>query len=86
MPDRNDGVKYPSKYVKGIRGLREKALYYLENESQLVWLIYPESETAEVCTRAADGTIRIAPLGQDGVLDGGDVLPGFTLPLKDVFR
>lgn len=86
MPDLAVVVKSPSNYVKGIRELREKALYCLENESQLVWLIYPESETAEVCTRAADGTIRIAPLGQDGVLDGDDVLPGFTLSLRAVFR
>ncbi|MCC6616023.1 MAG: Uma2 family endonuclease [Anaerolineae bacterium] len=86
MPDLAVVVKSPTNYVKGIRGLREKALYYLENGSLLVWLIYPESETAEVCTRAADGTIQIAPLGQDGVLGGGDVLPGFTLPLKDVYR
>jgi len=85
MPDLAVEVKSPSNYVKGIRGLREKALYYLENGSQLVWLIYPEGETAEICTRAADGTIRIAPLDRAGVLDGGEVLPGFRLPLKDVF-
>ena len=86
MPDRAVTVKSSSKYAVSARRLHERALYYLENESQLVWLIDPESEAAEVCTRAADGTIRIAPLGQDGVLEGGDVLLGFALPLRDVFR
>jgi len=24
-------------------------------------------------------------VGLDGILDGGDVLPGFALPVKDIF-
>jgi hypothetical protein len=29
---------------------------------------------------------KVEIVGIDGVLDGGDVLPGFKLALKDVFR
>lgn len=86
MPDLAVEIKSPSNYVKGLRGLREKALYSLENGSRLVWLIFPDSQTAEVGSRSADGTITLTPLGKDGTLDGGDVLPGFTMTLADVFR
>jgi Uma2 family endonuclease len=86
MPDLAVEVKSPSNYVKGLRGLREKALYYLSNGSRLVWLVYPDRETAEACTIDDDGGIQFIPLSKSDVLEGADVLPGFSLPLKTVFR
>jgi hypothetical protein len=53
---------------------------YLEASVHLIWAIDPEGRTAIVCRPGAP--IRF--LDEDGVLDGGDVLPGFTLPLRDV--
>ncbi|MFO0852373.1 MAG: Uma2 family endonuclease [Gemmataceae bacterium] len=47
----------------------------------LVWEIDPASRSAVAYT-AAD---RAAPVPVDGTLDGGPVLPGFTLSLKAVF-
>lgn len=84
MPDLAVEIKSPSNSVKGIRGLREKALYYLENGSRLVWLIYPDRKSAEACSRSADGAIQFVPLGKDDPLDGGDVLPGFSIALSEV--
>jgi Uma2 family endonuclease len=49
---------------------------------QLVWLIYPKTETAEVYT-APDVKTKI---GKNGSLDGGAVLPGFSLSLKSLFE
>jgi Uma2 family endonuclease len=43
----------------------------------LVWLIDPTKRTA-IIFRQDEGPITI---GEDGVLDGDEVLPGFTLPL-----
>lgn len=48
---------------------------------KLAWLIDPETRTAKVYTSAT----RAKELGPDGVLDGGKVLPGFKLPLAELF-
>jgi Uma2 family endonuclease len=59
------------------RKLRE----YFFAGSRLVWLVDPASRTARVYTSPDDSTT----LTEADSLDGGDVLPGFSLPLKDLF-
>jgi Uma2 family endonuclease len=49
---------------------------------RLVWQIDPETHTAEVFT-APEAKTTIAA---DGMLDGGDVLPGFQLSLARLFQ
>jgi Uma2 family endonuclease len=49
---------------------------------QLAWVIDPKMRTAEAYT-ATDAKTAI-PV--DGELDGADVVPGFTLPLADLFE
>lgn len=79
MPDLAVEVKSPTDtYI----GLREKASYYLENGCQLVWLIFPEKELVEVYRPGEDVEI----LKIDDTLDGGDVLPGFRLPIKSILH
>jgi Uma2 family endonuclease len=58
-----------------------KAAMYLEAGVPLVWLIDPRKRTATIF-RQDEGPITI---GEDGVLDGEEVLPGFTLPLATLF-
>ena len=48
----------------------------------LVWMIDPRKRTAAVYT-ALDAPV--ATLDETGVLDGGDVLPGFVLPMAELF-
>ncbi len=48
----------------------------------LVWYFYPERQEVEIY-RPDQPT---QTLGIDDVLDGGDVLPGFSLPLKQIFK
>lgn len=48
--------------------------------TRLVWVIDPERRTALIIRPSGDTT----PIGEDGVLDGEDVLPGFALPLRAV--
>ena len=60
------------------RKLRE---YFLAGV-RLVWMIDPSKRTAEVYT-APDAPA--AHLDETQALDGGDVLPGFTLPLAGLF-
>lgn len=48
---------------------------------RLVWIFDPPSRTVAVYTTPDQFTT----LGENDVLDGGDVLPGFTLPLAELF-
>lgn len=86
MPDLAVEVKSPgNSYV----GLRSKAEYMLQNGARLVWLVDPSKQAVEVCTLSNSGEIpnqmRIATLRTGGTLDGGDVLPGFSMPVDSVF-
>jgi Uma2 family endonuclease len=54
---------------------------YLDAGTQLVWVVDPRRRTAVVYRPEGEPTI----LGADGVLDGEDVLSGFTLALADVW-
>ncbi len=64
------------------RKMRDKAAFYLANAVKLVWLVYPEKRLIEVYR--ADGEILI--LDENDTLDGGDVLPGFSMPVSDIFK
>lgn len=48
--------------------------------TRLIWVIDPERRTAVVIRPGGD----ILTLGEDGILDGEDLLPGFVLALRDV--
>jgi Uma2 family endonuclease len=61
--------------------MTEKRRDYFGSGTRLVWQIDPETRTADAYT-APDVFVRI---DASGTLDGGAVLPGFTLPLRDLF-
>lgn len=75
-------VEFPSNTE---RKLLDKAESYLKSGTGLVWLAYPESKVVWVCRLAEDGDLKLHKVEQDGALDGEDVLPGFTLAVKDIF-
>ncbi|MFM9964564.1 MAG: Uma2 family endonuclease [Planctomycetaceae bacterium] len=54
---------------------------YFEAGCRLAWIIDPKSRTADVYTSPTD----CQHLRASQSLDGGDVLPGFKLPLKELF-
>lgn len=78
-PDLAVEVRSPS---ESMRKLLAKADEYVAAGTRLVWIFDPKSRTVRVKT--PDGTMRT--LTADDELDGGDVLPGFTLPLSAIFR
>lgn len=82
MPDLAVEIKSPDDKWED---LLDKAEYYLQNGAQLVWLMNPENKTVGVCTLDADGKFHMATVDINGTHDGGDVLPGFTLAVKDIF-
>jgi Uma2 family endonuclease len=75
-PDLAVEVLSPSNDLSDIR---IKLVNYL-NAGTVVWIVDPEKKQVEVY---APGQAK--KLGLDGTLDGGDVLPGFTLPVKEIF-
>ncbi|HUY33613.1 MAG TPA: Uma2 family endonuclease [Pirellulales bacterium] len=54
---------------------------YFDAGVVLVWEIDPRTRTAVVYSSVTD----VIKLAADGVLDGGTVLPGFRLPLNELF-
>jgi Uma2 family endonuclease len=48
---------------------------------RLVWLIDPVARTVTVFTALDQATV----LSEEDTLDGGDVLPGYALRLRDLF-
>jgi Uma2 family endonuclease len=63
------------------REMELKLRDYFQSGTELVWLIQPKTQTAEVYT-APDEKRRVA---KNQTLDGGNVLPGFRLPLAELF-
>jgi Uma2 family endonuclease len=61
--------------------MEEKLHDYFRAGVKLVWYIYPDDETAYVYSSPT----RKKKLGVNGILEGGKVLPGFSLPLAKVF-
>jgi Uma2 family endonuclease len=59
---------------------RKRKEYFLAG-TRLVWLVNPRTRTVDVYT-APD---EFATLTESDALDGGDVLPGFTLPVRAIF-
>lgn len=62
--------------------VRRKIEQYFASGARLVWIVDPEAREVTVHPSAD----RSRTIGPDGVLDGGDVLPGFRLPVTELFR
>jgi Uma2 family endonuclease len=61
--------------------LSDKIQFYLLNGVLLVWIIDPEAGTVAVLAPGREGRT----LSAGDTLDGGDVLPGFTVPVDEIF-
>ena len=57
-----------------------KVTEYLKYGTRLIWLVYRKSQTVVVHTVNGSQTFGI-----NDVLDGGDVLPGFKVAVRDIF-
>jgi Uma2 family endonuclease len=66
---------------QSIRKCREKLEFSMANGCPLGWLIDPARKTVDVYRPGR----RVERLPEDGVVDGGTVMPGYRLPLSKVF-
>lgn len=62
--------------------MERKLRDYFEAGVRLVWLVYPKTQTAESYTSPTS----FKRIGKNQSLVGGVVLPGFKLPLPEIFR
>ena len=73
----SEGVEGP----RGAEALRRKLTAYLANGAQLGWLLFPEQRAVEIWRPGAEPE----RLEAAEVLEGGDVLPGLRLELKEIW-
>jgi Uma2 family endonuclease len=85
MPDLAVEIQMPGIWNRP-SDLRSKAIYYLKHSASQVWLVYPAKKMVEVCTLNPEGVLQIQQLEAEESLDGGAVLPGFSLPINDIFE
>ncbi len=64
------------------REMARKRREYFASGVQLVWLVNGRTRTVDVYTSLD----HVTGLNETDTLDGGNVLPGFTLPLHDLFQ
>ena len=87
MPDTNAWDVLPDLCVEVISPsdmadeIETKLNDYFEAGVRLVWVVYPRQERFYVY----DSPSQIRRLTRADTLDGGTVLPGFTLPLAELF-
>ena len=78
IPDLVVEVKSPS---DSRREVHDKARMWISHGVPLVWALYPDSRSIDVHTPDAPRSI----LTDADALDGGDILPGFTCGIGDIF-
>jgi Uma2 family endonuclease len=66
------------------REMDQKRSEYFESGSRLVWMIYPKTRTVAVFEPSQSEPVRT--LGEGDTLDGGTVLPGFSIPVTEIFE
>lgn len=64
-----------------IRELEDKRDQFFAAGTELFWIVYPQRAEIEVST----GPDQHRTLRRDDVLDGGSVLPGFSVKVADIF-
>jgi Uma2 family endonuclease len=83
MPDLAIEIQSPD---DDFQDLHAKAKYYLQNGSRLSWLFFPKTRTVDVCTwNAQKRDMDVKTLMIDDTLDGGDVLLGFKVAVREIF-
>jgi Uma2 family endonuclease len=61
--------------------IARKVQQYLDAGTRLIWIVEPEDRSVAI---HRPGSAMIV-FGEDGTIDGEDVLPGFTLRLPDIW-
>ena len=82
MPDLAVEIVSPS---DSIAQVHKKAALYLRHGTQRAWIVQPAKKGVEVCRPAQEAGMKREFIGQEGILSGESVLPGFMLELRRLF-
>ncbi len=63
----------------------KKVQRYLQAGTHLVWTVYPDDQQVYVWTATPDGGVHMKSFDVNATLDGGDVLPGSSLKVSEIF-
>ena len=63
--------------------MAQKLKEYFDSGTRLIWYVEPKDRTVAVYHAAGDPT-RV--LAESDALDGEQVVPGFAMPVADLFR
>jgi Uma2 family endonuclease len=63
--------------------MAKKAQRYLAGSTRLVWIVWPKRRQIDAWRPGDTKPSRTLDVGD--TLDGGDVLPGFTCPVAELF-
>jgi Uma2 family endonuclease len=66
-------------------GILYKVEIYLRYGTRIVWVIYPDEQSVYVYTLPEEGSLKVRKLTAEDMLDGGDVLPGFSVYVRQFF-
>ena len=79
VPDLVVEVHSPS---DSMREVHDKARMWLSYGVRLVWVVHPDTRTIDVHHQEH----RVSTLTENDILDGVDVLPGFSCAISDLFN
>lgn len=80
-PDLAVEVVSPSDLKDPQNRIHKKIEKYRKAKVPLLWYAYFDRKEVDVYVRG----VLVRTVGIEGTLDGGDILPGFTLAVKDIF-
>ncbi len=63
-----------------VADMHRKIRQLLAAGTALIWIVHPETHTVEVHTPSGATTLE-----DDDMLNGGDALPGFEIPVREIF-
>lgn len=63
----------------------KKVNEYIRAGTRIVWTVYADEKTVYVFQPTDEGELRVKVFGVEDILDGGAVLPGFKLAVRDIF-
>lgn len=63
----------------------EKVETYLRFGTKVVWVVYPEEKVVRIYTPAQGNQINLHKLAGDELLDAGELLPSFAVPVHQIF-
>lgn len=89
--EHTEGVFAPDLAVEVIspsetpRSITAKTALYLNSGSRMVWNVYPDDSVIEVWQKGDGAKLEMQAFGVNDMLDGSDVLPGFSLKVSAIF-